>query len=290
MDNSIAIQLKELGYNLSVEFNYAPGNTANVGFGVGRSCTANDYVVSTIDGSGGVTVHKGDQSQYGYVLAGTSGGITNYTSSPTAYNPNTIIYDGTNFRETAINGAQTVYSAHTSVSPPKFEITEVISPQMVIATYLYGTGSQLGLLQNIEFSDGRALTLTYAPGPVISLLSTVEDPGARLYSFSYDTNANLTQYTAPSGCATQYTVYPSGANAGLVFSIEDSRGFINQYGYRRNHAVVLKQCWTLQPYLLSGNGGQLRLRLEQRAGSGDSSQRHCDEHSLQCRRSAFGFS
>ena len=82
--------------------------------------------------------------------------------------------------------------------------------------------------------DGRAVTFTYGAGPSVSLLSTIEDPGARIYSFTYDSHANLTQYTAPSGCATQFTVNGSGN----VFSVEDSRGYITQYGYTANAQVA----------------------------------------------------
>jgi hypothetical protein len=110
MDSGVSIELKQLGYNLSIDFTYLPEVTTNSGYGIGRTCSANTYVVSNVGGSD-VQIVKGDGNVFTYEKTGTV-----YSSAPFAYSPNTLTFDGTTFRETAANGAQMVYSSHTSVS------------------------------------------------------------------------------------------------------------------------------------------------------------------------------
>ncbi len=101
--SSIGLQLKSLGYNLSIDFMYDPTSSADAGFGIGRNCSANAYVVSNTD-IGLAQVMRGDGSQSVYYPVGASGGITTYSVSTLSYSPNTLIYDGTYFRETSASG------------------------------------------------------------------------------------------------------------------------------------------------------------------------------------------
>src|SRR5471030_378426 len=233
MDTNLSIHLKALGYNLDIDFMYSPASTVASAYGNGRNCEVNQYVVSSTT-AGSVFLAYGDNTQYAYDRVGTSLGITTYTANSSEYNPNTLIYDGTYFRETLANGAQMVYSMHTSDSPPKYELTAAISAQGAIATFNYGSGPLAGLLQSVQTADNRLVTFAYGAGSPVSLLSTIEDWGDRVWSFSYDASQNLTQYTTPVGCSAKFTVYPPGPNVGLLLSTQDSNGFITQYGYTSN--------------------------------------------------------
>jgi YD repeat-containing protein len=134
---------------------------------------------------------------------------------------------------------QLQYEAQQTSEYQKYCLTAVVHPSGVPQSYTYGTGTLAGLLVSIEEAAGRLLTFNYGVGPVCSLVNSIEDWGGRLWSFVYDANANLTAFTSPTGCETQYTYLANGsAPTTLIATIEDPTGFSVGYGYDSSNRVV----------------------------------------------------
>ncbi len=71
----------------------------------------------------------------------------------------------------------------------------------------------------------------------MSLLQSVEDWDGRRWTFAYDSNANLTAFTTPLGCQTQYGYTIGSSSVTLIDWIEDPNGYITCYQYNSSNQV-----------------------------------------------------
>ena len=238
IDPEIVLKAKVLG--LEVEFFYNSSSNLNAEFGLGRSASVKNYIVS---GTNGVArIERGDFSFNQFELNGSI-----YEPSELGES-STLDFDGTVFTEEFADGTQYKYQAVSGQPTTQLYVSNVVHPSGNRSTFAYGSSAEAGLLRSIEVPGGRRLTFTYEASTPTSLLSSVEDWAGRLWTFQYDASRSLTTYVSPLGCQTKtgYANGPTGKR--LVEFIEDPRGFRTSYVYHSNDKVAEVQAgsavWT----------------------------------------------
>jgi len=262
------IQLRAKGFDLELSFFYNSRSSTNGAYGVKRSFSANCYVLRGNDADH-IQVVRGDENIYVFAPGSTVGSIKNYTPDPKQYSGTTLVYDSsvTSFIETFPDGKQMIYGTNQGgVDFTRFALSRIQDPSGNRHTYTYSTGSEANLLKSIQVPGGRLLTLTYQPatGPT-SLVNAVQDWGGRIITFQYDTNRQLTTMTTPLGCSTKYAYAHAGASEDMLNVIEDSRGFATTYMYDGHNRVTTVAAgsgiWT-NTYGGSGLGWSGSARME----------------------------
>nr|WP_309698015.1 hypothetical protein [Armatimonas sp.] len=214
-------------FNLALDFFYNGGSGANAEFGRNRSSSVGCQITSSASGQG-VTLVQGNFYPLHFTVAGTSGGITTYTSSSTDGVVSTLSFDGTAFTEYRPDGMKLTYQAQVGGGDPvAHQLTRVQNAAGVAQTYVYGSGAEAGLLKTITTPGGRVMTFVYSASTGTSLISAIQDWGGRTWTFQYDASRNLTTYQSPSGCIRKYSY--DGSNRLSVF--EDARGYQTSYTY-----------------------------------------------------------
>jgi len=227
------IVLKASPFPVQISFYYSSTATVNGELGPNRSASVRSYILNDEDESG-IWAVRGDLNIFPLSLVSTSGSVSNYVTEEGWQGLTTLSYNssGEEWIEYFPDGYQLLYKPQVTATPQKYCLVAVVHPSGVPHTYSYGSGVLAGLLTSIEEAAGRLVSFNYGPGPVCSLVNSIEDWTGRLWSFTHDANGNLTAFTTPIGCETQYTYLTVGPGpTTLISTIEDSSGFITGYGY-----------------------------------------------------------
>lgn len=237
VDPEIVIRAKK--FPVEIGFNFSNNQQAHTEFGGMRTATTRRFVTTVSNGN--VSITYGDFSQFNFTLVGTSGGITTFTANPTGGPRTTLTFDGTTFKELEPSGKHYEYQS-VDGSVNTFRLTKIVDAAGVAQTYSYSSNpDESGLLKTIQVPGGRLITFTYTPGldVTMSLVSSIQDWGGRIWTFQYDGFDFLTTLTSPLGCVTAYTYFEDdiGAPHNHINSITDPLGFVTSYTYDGSHRV-----------------------------------------------------
>jgi YD repeat-containing protein len=225
------IVLNAMAFDVQLSFFYTTSSSTSVNreFGYRRSSSARAYIASD-EVNGAMWAVRGDLNAYLLSETSNAGSVTNYACTVGTQGLTTLSFDSSSgiWNEYFPDGYILQYEAQQISTQQKYCLTAVIHPSSYQHTYSYGSGTLEGLLVSIEEPAGRLVSFNYIPGPVVSLVNSVEDWSGRLWTLAYDANANLTAFTTPTGCQTQYT-YAGAVGSQFISTIEDPRGFISGY-------------------------------------------------------------
>jgi YD repeat-containing protein len=199
-------------------------------YGKQRSASIDSKVVSDTAGGANIEVRRGDGESHFYQKIGASGGITTYQSYASSYSPSTVVFDGTDFTETLLDGSQIVYRNQNASDPGKHLIRQVRSAQGVVHTYAYGSGARVTygydpLGRRTTMVDWGGTT-TYAYSARSELLGKT-DPGGLVQAYRYDSAGNRVGLTDPDGGRITYT-YDS-LNRGATYQKPTNQLYTQQY-------------------------------------------------------------
>ena len=196
------ISLKAMQFNLAINLSYSTSSLVDRELGVGRSATIRAYIAKIPMSIAGPSLVRGDLQAYSLSLTSTSGTVESYVGASQTGYKNTLSYDTATglWTEFFPDGLKIEYSEHVASGPmdiKKFEISRVVHQGGAVQTYTYGTGTEAGLIKNIEAPGGRKVTLAYTASSPVPLLSTIQDWGGRTWTLAYDASRYLTTFTAP---------------------------------------------------------------------------------------------
>jgi len=234
------IVLKAKPFPVQISFYYSTTATVNKEYGPNRSASVRSYILDD-SANAAIWAVRGDLNAYLLTSTSSSGLLTNYECEDNTQGVTTFAFNSSTGQwvEYFPDGYQLQYEPQVTATPQKYCLTAVVHPSGVPHTYSYGTGALAGLLVSIEEAAGRLVSFNYGVGPVTSLVNSVEDWAGRLYSFTYDAHGNVTGFTTPTGCETQYTYLTVGSPpTTLISSIEDPNGYITGYRYNTSFQVV----------------------------------------------------
>jgi hypothetical protein len=122
------ILLKSQKMDLAVDFFYGNKFTDDGPYGKQRSASVDSKVVSDTAGGSNVELRRGDGQSFFYQKIGASGGITTYQSYAATFSPSTVVFDGTDFTETLLDGSQIAYRNQSSADPGKHLVWQSSDP------------------------------------------------------------------------------------------------------------------------------------------------------------------
>jgi hypothetical protein len=154
------ISLRAMQFNLAINLSYSTDSIVNRELGVGRSATIRAYIANDPMSIGGLALVRGDLQAYSLSLTSTSGTTQNYVGASQTGLKNTLTYDTSTelWTEYFPDGLKIEYVQQVASDPgeaKKYEISRVIHQGGAVQTYTYGTGTEEGLIKNIEVPGGR---------------------------------------------------------------------------------------------------------------------------------------
>ena len=260
---------------------YNSTDTTVRAFGVGMSDNFGMYLYSQ-QGRGGcadaagiteISVIDGDGIEYPFYLVPSDGAGSN-AESHSSY----LIHNASPSR---FYGARLQYSAaspgYIGVGPMSVMLRDgtqydfasgcTIAP-LVKTTDRFGNSTEFiynaGLLQSVNFSSGRWISISYNSQ---NLVSNVSDSSGRSVSYAYDTSKHLQTVTYPDSTTEKYT-YTSN---GQMQTIQDRRGTLiltNTYdGNGRIHQQTNPDGTSTFDYTLDGGGNVTATNLTDPRGN-----------------------
>jgi RHS repeat-associated protein len=189
--NDVYIPARGFDINLSFFYNSFFYDTT-MGFGKGWSCSYGIQYKN--DTANSKVIFWGDGREDRYKFSGGNYiAPTGFFNTLTQYQPNKYLLeelDGTKFYfDNAVHK----------------KITKLIEPNGNFINFIY-TDSLLNAITN---TAGQSITLSYTNGYLTTVVDAITSP-TRTYSYSYNSNGNLTQVTDPLGGTMKYTYLVNG--------------------------------------------------------------------------------
>ncbi len=222
VDPDIIFRSKKFNLEITNYYSSVAGKTTP--WGQNRNSSLNQSLASNAGTLSPATITRGDFSIYGFTgsagvyTAGTAGCIS------------TLSYASANnsFTEYFPDGSNQLYTPNPHANG-SWLLGGVTDPAGVTNTYTFhSAGISTFELIGIQLPGGNLVSLVYNAA---GLVQNVQDWSGRSWTYLYDTNKNLTTYTTPLGCSTQYSYIAAGSGVSLLSSITDPRGFLTTYSY-----------------------------------------------------------